>query len=79
MALFPSEPKTCTCPSGWAGGRLAEAGTLCLIMEQALGNGAAPGRACSVSGTRANEIAPSRLTGRLCNLRGLIAVQAIAF
>ena len=49
-------------------------------MEQALGNGAAPGRACSVSGTLANEIVPSRLTEAGSVIYGgLIAVQAIAF
>ena len=51
-----------------------------LIMEQALGNEAAPGRACSVSGTLANEIVPSQLTEeRSVIYGGLIAVEAIAF
>ena len=76
----PGPPVPCTCPSGGAGGRLDKVETLCLIMEQALGNGAAPGRACSVSGTLANEIALSRLTEAGSVIYGgLIAVQAIAF
>lgn len=49
-------------PPEGAGGCLGETGILCLIMEQALGNESAPGRACSVSGTLANDIVPSQLT-----------------
>lgn len=48
-------------------------------MEQALGNEAAPSRVCAVSGSLANEMVHSQLTGGSDVQGCLMAVQAIAF